>query len=47
MKYSVGVIICGAGKGLRAGFKGNKILAPFDGSCALKKTLDAYPGRTI
>lgn len=42
MSYSVGVIICGAGKGLRAGFNGNKLLAPFEGSCALKKTLDAF-----
>lgn len=39
---SVCAIICAAGKGLRAGFEKNKLLVPFEGSCVLKKTLDAF-----
>ena len=39
---SVGVIICAAGKGQRAGFEKNKLLIPFDGSTVLQKTLSAF-----
>ncbi|MBE7085410.1 MAG: 2-C-methyl-D-erythritol 4-phosphate cytidylyltransferase [Clostridiales bacterium] len=42
MKYSVGVIICGAGKGTRAGFEKNKLLVPFQGSTALEKSINAF-----
>ena len=42
MKYSVGVIICGAGKGSRAGFEKNKLLVPFQGSTALEKSITAF-----
>ena len=42
MKYSVCVIICAAGKGLRTGFQKNKLLVPFGGSCVLQKTLNAF-----
>ena len=39
---TVGVIICAAGKGARAGFDKNKLLVPFEGSTALEKTLSAF-----
>ena len=42
MNYSVGVIICAAGKGNRAGFEKNKLLVPFGESCVLEKTLRAF-----
>ncbi|MBR2023233.1 MAG: 2-C-methyl-D-erythritol 2,4-cyclodiphosphate synthase [Clostridia bacterium] len=42
MSYSVCAVICSAGKGLRAGFDKNKLLVPFDGSCALLKALSAF-----
>ena len=42
MSYSVCAVICSAGKGLRAGFDKNKLLVPFDGACALSKTLSAF-----
>ncbi len=42
MKYSVGVVICAAGKGTRAGFEKNKLLIPFQGSTALEKSLSAF-----
>lgn len=42
MKQSVCAIICAAGQGQRAGFDKNKLLVPFQGTCALQKTLDAF-----
>ena len=39
---SVGVIICAAGKGTRAGFEKNKLLVPCEGSTVLEKTLSAF-----
>ncbi len=42
MKYTVGVILCAAGKGLRAGFEKNKLLVPFQGSTALEISLSAF-----
>lgn len=42
MKYSISVIVCAAGKGARAGFEKNKLLVPFQGSTALKKTVTAF-----
>lgn len=42
MKQTVCAIICAAGKGLRAGFEKNKLLVPFENSCALEKTLRAF-----
>ncbi len=42
MNNSVGVIICAAGKGLRAGFSQNKLLVDLDGERVLKKTLSAF-----
>ena len=42
MTPSVGVIICAAGKGSRAGFSKNKLLTPFNGSTVLEKTLSAF-----
>ncbi len=42
MKQTVCAIVCAAGKGLRAGFKKNKLLVPFGDSCALEKTLRAF-----
>ncbi|MBE5744817.1 MAG: 2-C-methyl-D-erythritol 4-phosphate cytidylyltransferase [Clostridiales bacterium] len=47
MKYSIGVIVCAAGKGARAGFDKNKLLVPFQGSTALEKTLSAFDFPTI
>ena len=44
---TVGVIICAAGNGVRAGFSKNKLLAPFMGSTALEKTLSAFTYPTI
>lgn len=41
-RQSIGVIICAAGKGQRAGFSKNKLLVPFDGSNLLFKTLSAF-----
>lgn len=41
-KQTVGVIICAAGKGLRAGFACNKLLIPYGGERVLKKTLSAF-----
>ncbi len=38
----IGVIICAAGKGLRAGFSCNKLLIPYSGERVLKKTLSAF-----
>jgi 2-C-methyl-D-erythritol 4-phosphate cytidylyltransferase/2-C-methyl-D-erythritol 2,4-cyclodiphosphate synthase len=42
MTYSVGVIICAAGKGLRAKFGKNKLLAPLGEKTVLEKTLSAF-----
>ena len=42
MNYSISVIICAAGKGLRAGFAHNKLLAPLGGERVLTKTLSAF-----
>ncbi len=42
MNYSIGVIICAAGKGNRAGFDKNKLLVPFMGSTALEKSIAAF-----
>ena len=42
MKKTVCAIVCAAGQGLRTGFAKNKLLAPFEDSCALKKTLRAF-----
>ena len=42
MKQTVCAVICAAGKGLRAGFEKNKLLVPFENSCALEKTLRAF-----
>ena len=39
---SVSVIVCSAGKGLRAGFSKNKLLVPFQGETVLFKTLSAF-----
>lgn len=39
---SVSVIICAAGKGLRAGFSRNKILAPYQGIPVLERTITAF-----
>ena len=41
MSPTIGVIICAAGKGTRAGFEKNKLLIPFEGSTVLEKTLSA------
>ena len=38
----IGVIICAAGRGLRAGFPKNKLLVPFGESNALYKTVSAF-----
>lgn len=40
--YTVGVIICAAGKGQRAGFAKNKLLVPFEGTTLLFKTVSAF-----
>ncbi len=42
MNYSIGVIVCAAGKGTRAGFAKNKLLVPFMRSTPLEKTLTAF-----
>ena len=43
MKYSVGVILCAAGRGSRTGFSQNKLLIPLNGlSCALEKSIEAF-----
>ena len=42
MSYTVGVIICAAGKGLRAGFSKNKLLTFINGERVLTKTLFAF-----
>jgi 2-C-methyl-D-erythritol 4-phosphate cytidylyltransferase/2-C-methyl-D-erythritol 2,4-cyclodiphosphate synthase len=42
MTPTIGVIVCAAGKGTRAGFKKNKLLIPFEGSTVLEKTLSAF-----
>ena len=42
MKTTICAIVCAAGKGLRAGFEKNKLLVPFENSCALQKTLRAF-----
>ena len=41
-KVTVGVIICAAGKGSRAGFEKNKLLVPFGNSTVLEKTVSAF-----
>ncbi len=41
-KLTVCAIICAAGKGTRTGFNKNKLLVPFQGETALKKTLSAF-----
>ena len=41
-KRSIGVIICAAGRGHRAGFDKNKLLVPFEGSTLLFKTVSAF-----
>ncbi|MDE6586335.1 MAG: 2-C-methyl-D-erythritol 4-phosphate cytidylyltransferase, partial [Clostridia bacterium] len=40
--YKVSAIICAAGKGKRAGFEQNKLLAPLDGAPALGHTLKKF-----
>ncbi|MBQ7322990.1 MAG: 2-C-methyl-D-erythritol 2,4-cyclodiphosphate synthase [Clostridia bacterium] len=47
MTPSVGVIICAAGKGSRAGFSKNKLLTSLNGSTVLEKTLSAFDMETI
>ncbi len=42
MKQSVCVIVCAAGKGSRAGFSKNKLLAPLGESTVLQTTLSAF-----
>ena len=42
MTPTIGVIVCAAGKGTRAGFEKNKLLIPFEGSTVLEKTLSAF-----
>ncbi len=42
MRYSVCAVICAAGKGLRAGFNGNKLLASLSGEPVIKKTVTAF-----
>ena len=42
MKQSVAVVICAGGKGLRAGFEKNKLLATLQGERVLKKTISAF-----
>ena len=42
MTPTVGVIICAAGKGLRAGFTENKLFAPLNGKTVLENTLSAF-----
>lgn len=39
---SVGVVVCAAGKGQRAGFDKNKLLVPFEGATLLFKTISAF-----
>ena len=41
-RQTVCVIICGAGKGCRAGFSTNKLLVPFAGKTALEMTIAAF-----
>lgn len=41
-RYSVGVVVCAAGKGRRAGFDKNKLLVPFEGAPLLLKTVSAF-----
>ena len=41
-KQTIGVIICAAGKGLRAGFSKNKLLVPYENSTVLCKTISAF-----
>ena len=40
--YKISVIICAAGKGVRAGFERNKLLAPLYGAPALYYTLEKF-----
>ncbi|MBR2646020.1 MAG: 2-C-methyl-D-erythritol 4-phosphate cytidylyltransferase [Clostridia bacterium] len=47
MNYSIGVIICAAGKGTRAGFEKNKLLVPYQGKTVLERTLSAFDFPTI
>ena len=47
MKYTIGVIICAAGKGARTGFSKNKLLVPIDGVTPLFKTLSAFDFPTV
>lgn len=42
MSYTVGVLLCAAGKGARAGFEKNKLLVPYQGERVLSKTLAAF-----
>ena len=42
MSYTVGAIVCAAGKGLRAGFEKNKLLVELNGEKVLYKTLSAF-----
>lgn len=42
MTPSVGVVICAAGKGNRAGFEKNKLLVPYRGITVLERTLSAF-----
>ena len=42
MEYKVSAIICAAGKGVRAGFNKNKLLAPLYGQPALYHTLKKF-----
>ena len=46
-RQSVGVIICAAGKGSRAGFEKNKLLVPFANATVLEKTVSAFDFPTV
>ncbi len=46
-RYTVGTVVCAAGKGLRAGFSCNKLLIPLHGERVLKKTLSTFDFPTI
>ncbi len=41
-EQTIGVIVCAAGKGLRAGFSRNKLLMDLNGETVLNKTLSAF-----
>ncbi len=47
MKPSVSVIVCAAGKGLRAGFSKNKLLSVLEGKTVLERTVSAFDFPTV